>query len=261
MVNESRKNIEEVESIELYNKRFACKLHVHRHAELFLLASGKYVVNDEGVKKELKKGDIIFFDSYSLHSFEGSSSLVTARLLKIPFTLLDEYHSIKKDRKLISNVVNDKNLCDELISMADKYLQGDYSEMVKNLTVRLMVSIVAERFCFTIEKDKDETELIRKFLIYLGIHFKEKISLNSMSKYFGYTEEHISRVFHKYMKCGIPEYINYLRYEYIENQIKHKKKSLNILVFESGFGSLQTYYRFKSKIKSGGTKIPGHMYK
>lgn len=261
MINELHKNMDEVESIQISNKRFACKLHVHRHAELFLLSSGKYVVNDEGVKKELKKGDIVFFDSYSLHSFEGSSSPVNARLLKIPFTLLDEYHSIKKDRKLISNLVTDKVLCDDLIAMADKYLLGNYSDIVKNLAVRLIVSIVAERFCFTVEKDKDETELIRKFLIYLGIHFKEKISLNSMSKYFGYTEEHISRVFHKYMKCGIPEYVNFLRYEYIESQIKHKKKSLNALVFESGFGSLQTYYRFKSKIKSEVSKIPGHSLK
>ena len=62
-----------------------------------------------------------------------------------------------------------------------------------------------------------------------------------------YSTEHVSRVFHKYLRVGLPKFINDLRLDYIENELMlSDKKKITDLIFEAGFKSVQSYYRSKS---------------
>lgn len=241
---------ENASSVIVTNKRFACPMHFHRNAEVFLLNEGVYIAIIENKEVVLKAGDICFFDSYNAHAFLKGMSNVKARLLTIPYNLLDEYNVVKADRKLAGNIISDKELCNSLIDIVDRFIKNGKSENVKQVATKLILALISEKLVFTGKKDKNETELIRKILVYISAHFKEKISLALLSRHFGYTEEHISREFHRYLSVGISEYINWLRYNYIECEIKKGRKGLGEIVFEGGFGSLQTYYRFKAKMKT-----------
>lgn len=241
-------NFKEQGKVEVISKNFTTSEHFHVDAEIFLVEEGKCFVTINGQKRELSSGDICFFESYNLHSFYVDNENLKARIIKIPYTLLEDYYVLKADRQLISNVITTKHLCNYLIELVDKLLSSS-STLVKNSTAKLIVAIIAEKLRFSAVKEKNETELIRKILGYLTIHFKEKLSLTEISKNLGYACEHVSRIFHKYLDMGIPDYINSLRYKYVESQLKQGRRGLQEIVFESGFGSLQTYYRYKAKLK------------
>lgn len=241
-------SVRERERVQIISKNFTSSEHFHINAEIFLVGEGCCHVEINGEKKELSTGDICFFESYNLHAFHVDNENVKARLIKVPYTLLEDYYILKADRQLSSNVIASRHLCNYLIELVDKLLTSS-SVLVKNSTAKLIVAIIAEKLHFSVVKEKNETELIRKILGYISIHFREKISLTEISKSLGYAGEHVSRIFHKYLDMGIPDYINSLRYKYVEGQLKQGRRGLQEVVFESGFGSLQTYYRYKAKVK------------
>lgn len=80
-----------------------------------------------------------------------------------------------------------------------------------------------------------------KILQYVDGIFKEKLSLERIARNLGYSREYISRVFHRYMKRGLNDYINERRLDYISRADKTRK--ISELALEAGFSSMQTYYR------------------
>ncbi|MBQ9756325.1 MAG: helix-turn-helix domain-containing protein, partial [Clostridia bacterium] len=84
-----------------------------------------------------------------------------------------------------------------------------------------------------------------------GDNFRSEITLSGLAKEFGYSVEHVSRVFHKYLKTGIPEYVNGLRLNCVEQLVKaHPEKKITEIIFDSGFNSIQSYYRNKARKNS-----------
>ena len=78
----------------------------------------------------------------------------------------------------------------------------------------------------------------------------EDVRRKKIAAALGYTEEHISRVFNRYIGSSISAYLNRVRIEYIERLRRDGDKRPTIeLIYESGFKSQQTYYRVKQKEK------------
>ena len=249
MVAHYLKEIEELEEVAVIEKRFNSIEHFHRNVEVFILLEGEMQIHLNGKNIKLKSGSTVFFDSYDIHSYLNVPKSIKARALVVPYSIMSEYDTLKADKMVSEHVVHDRNFAFQLNSLVTQFILGKTTNTIKNYTVKLILSLILDKLKFKNTVEKDDTELIRKILIYVSEHFKEKLSLVSLSLKFGYAKEHISRVFHKYLSCSVPNYINGIRFNYVESQMKYGKKSLSELVFESGFGSLQTYYRFKAKVK------------
>ena len=111
-----------------------------------------------------------------------------------------------------------------------------------------MLSVLAERIEWTEEGMKGEVELVREILSYLHENYRCNIRRSDIAHTLGYTEAHISRVFHSYLSMGIPEYVSKLRLEHLENARRNgDNRSLSVRISEAGFQSQQTYYRCKKK--------------
>ncbi|MBQ8308818.1 MAG: helix-turn-helix transcriptional regulator [Clostridia bacterium] len=89
---------------------------------------------------------------------------------------------------------------------------------------------------------------IRSILAYIQQNYRAEISRKSIARALGYTEAHISRVFHRYLGVGLAEYINGLRLAYVKKLRANGDTRTTIeLIYEAGFNSQQTYYRVKGK--------------
>ena len=71
-----------------------------------------------------------------------------------------------------------------------------------------------------------------------------------MAKEFGYSENYLSAVFKKFAKLSFCDYLNYVRYSAVEEEIIRGESTLTEAVMECGFGSLNTYYRAKNRFKN-----------
>ncbi len=218
-------------------------LHFHANIEICIMLKGSCEVVCNEKSYVLKENMLAFFDSYSFHSYKklGSSKCCT---LIIPSKYLSQYRSIYQKKIVVSPIISSKTLCKKLLTICD-LLNENPSEQIKSEIINLLLLLISEKIEFSRGGESGENELLHKTLKYIHTHYRESINSNSIAKALGYSREHISRVFHRFIQQSIPDYINSLRLEYVEQN--REKSKLASVIMEAGFGSFQTYYRAKRK--------------
>lgn len=251
---------ENCDIVVLKNGHYGFPAHFHMNIEIFILRKGNYTVSVNGKEYHMTDGCTAFFSSYDLHGYsheyindngksvpcESSDGLV----ILIPPKYLTEFFAKTSRMRILKPVVNSANLCDSLIEIADRILnKNGVSEEVKQAGVNLFLALIREAFEFSPDTQKNDNSLIRSILTYILTHYKENVNVNKIAKNLGYTPEHLSRTFHEYFNVSIPQYINSLRLDYIENKLKTDKNiAKSDVIYEAGFGCFQTYYRVKKQL-------------
>lgn len=224
--------------------------HFHRNIEILIVNQGAYTVVHNGVSYSVKDGDIFFCGSYDLHSYgtpEGKEQDDCCVI--IPARLTSAFNERNKGLRPVSPVIREPALCAELLNIADRWMVKEKNpDAVRGAAANLLLSLIEQKLELRPGKEKDETQLIRKILTYLSANFREDISLPFLAKKFGYTEAHVSRVFHRYTETGLPRYLNRLRLNYVETCKKNDPHAdLTRVIFDAGFKSIPTYYRAKAQ--------------
>lgn len=222
--------------------------HFHQSIELFILKRGNYVLTINGNEYEMGNGSVAFIDSYDIHSYERISADADDCVIIIPYKLSLRFNEMRENRRPESCVLNSSCLAERVLSVVDSFIQPETDACIRSSAAELVLSILFASLQFGDTRDKSESCLVRKILSYIQENYREDISRKSISKALGYTPEHISRIFHKYVKRSLKDYINALRLEFIE---QHRSReggvSVTELVYLSGFGSEGSYYRAKRK--------------
>lgn len=221
--------------------------HFHANLEIFILKSGSYTLTINGIKYDIGAGDIAVCDCYDIHDYkcalQGDDCVII-----IPFRLLDKYNHKRKNMGLANNVIHDESLASKLIGIIDSYIINETNVDIVESAALLLLSLLEENLKYSSNGRYGDFELIHKILSYIQENYTKDISRSSISESLGYTEAHISRVFHRYMGIGIPRYINGLRFDQVRYLRRSGDKRSDLeLIYESGFKSEQSYYRYKNK--------------
>ncbi len=223
--------------------------HFHESVEIVAVGNGSYGVTLNGKNYELGKYSVFFADSYDVHSYEYfTGDFHDNVFLLIPAKFLVGFKELKNGKRVTENVVKSEKLYGEILGIAKNYLSPHRDdETVLKAGTDLVLSLVSP-FLGLSGENKDDDSLIRKILVYAQENFKDGASLHDLAKKSGYSKEHLSRTFHKYIKRGFPDYVNSLRLDYVEKELRAGgDKKITTLLFDAGFNSIQAYYRAKSK--------------
>ena len=225
--------------------------HFHENVELFVVQKGDYEISLNGVSYTVRAGDLIFIDSYDVHSYDKRFDERDENYnIIIPPKFLDGYRALRGARVVTTPVVRDAALSFRVVEICREYIQKETSAAVQAAAVDLIFALVADQLSFAQKKDAAESLLIRKILTYAQENYRENASLADLAARSGYTKEHLSRVFHRYMKIGFPAYVNSLRIDYVEKALRaDPRKKITSLLFDAGFGSVQAYYKAKANLQ------------
>lgn len=232
------------------NGNYVFPAHFHRNLEILAVQNGTHRVTLNGKAYEVGAGDVFFCASFNLHSFEESQpQRRNDCLMIVPSRITARFNERNKGMRPACPVVHDSGLCREIIQIADQWiLNGKSGEAVRAAAAELFLSLIETRLEMVPGKEKDETQLIREILSYLSEHFREDVSLPKIARRFGYAEAHVSRVFHRYVNTGLPRYVNRLRLNFVESELRNSPEAdLTRAIFDAGFKSLPTYYRAKAQ--------------
>ena len=224
--------------------------HFHLNLEVFLVLRGEYVLTVGGEEYILTDGTIAVVDSYEVHAYRRIREVerTDTGVVILPYLFLERFNGKRGGKQFAERVRKDEALCRKLLVFADEYLGKEQSEEVLGVATELFLALLSEGVTFVERKERGEEALVRKILLYIQAHYREEGSRGVLAKELGYTEAHISRVFHRYIGKGIAEYINELRLDYIRQRRKAGDKRTELaLLYEAGFKSQQTYYRVKKK--------------
>ncbi len=232
----------------LESKNFIYPAHFHHKIELFVLKSGELTVTVNGVEYNLSSGSIALFNSYDVHSYNYQSPNLKGFCLIIPPDSALRFFERNKNKTAKNPVIFNEYLTSEVYFLIEKYVKNQNNKQIEITSVEFILSLIESSLEFIkIDTDKDSHLLVKKILTYVNENFKGDVSLKTVAKNLGYTEAHVSRVFNKYVKKSLSEYVNELRIGEVEKILTTKNKPVTQAVFDAGFKSLQTYYRTKNK--------------
>ena len=225
--------------------------HFHRNIEVALIKRGGYEITLSGKKYTVTDGSVVVVDNYEVHSYDrllDEYQESEASVVIFPSAYIEGFNFSRKYKSFSSPVISDAALCSELIEITEKYLTRGGA--ISREGSELFFALLSEKAEFKEKNTTDEDALIRKILVYIEENFKKDISRYMIARELGYTEAHISRVFHNFIGKGISEYINGMRLSYIDSmRLSGAQRGVLELISEAGFKSQQTYYRARRREK------------
>ena len=88
-----------------------------------------------------------------------------------------------------------------------------------------------------------DRELPARIVDYIDKNFKEPLTIEYISKAFGYHPSYIAHLFCDQLKIPFRTYLGAVRAEYAATQIRTTQKSLTEIAYDSGYNSLNTFCR------------------
>jgi AraC-like DNA-binding protein len=208
------------------NKKFEMQsAHFHDANEVYYLVDGKtnYLVADR--LYQLTAGDIMFVPRGVYHktNSEGSTERI---LLMLPDGFLDEQISRPLfDKKLVKL---SKKARTEIVSILEKIeieqnRRSEHFEKMQKLYVNQLV-IIANRSVADSDFSYSDSnaQLINEITEYIGENYANDITLISVSKRFGISSAHLSRLFKGITGIGFNEYLTDVRISHAEKFLHDK---------------------------------------
>lgn len=222
--------------------------HFHANIELFIVKRGSYDIMRNGELFTMTENQIAFFDHYDLHSYKNNGKIGDDCVIIIPMPYSEPFDATRKGNAT-ETVITNAALTDKILAIADDINKNKGDKYLASASIGYILALLRQHFTFTRigAKLSDETEYIRKLLVYINEHFKEDISSTTLARHIGYSREYTSKLFNKYMKESIPHYVNKIRANYVSAKKDGSAESLTALILDAGFNHPSTYYRFLQK--------------
>lgn len=249
MIYEPILDVNQRVSKKLY-KNSAAITHFHQSIELIYCHKGKLKIGCGTDSYEIKKNEIAFCPSYFPHSVEPlEQSLSTTYIIPYnyfkPFSdnkiflLYKKLDNVSVNKKILS-AIEDSGAA--LIHQPNLLLQG---------YVNVILGLIKENY-ESADFGSVKIELMMEIIDYINENSKEKITLDSLSKHFGYSKFYFSRLFNKTFNCTLNFYINQVRKNKVLLEMDSDKKITDIIL-DNGFGTISTFYRTKVDATDGDT--------
>jgi AraC-like DNA-binding protein len=200
-----------------------------------------------GEEQIIGAGEGCFVDRFCIHSFSELENDTEIYIFvgsgEIFAPIIEELGGIPGTKFAFSDF--------DLLDRVTEYYERAKNESIKTPifkgAVTLLLAAVAEKNTLLPMSKRDSSTDICDILLYINEHFTEDLTLDSLAARFGYSPQYFSRLFHRYMRINLTEYINVARVNYAKKQLS-LGKSVAEIAFESGFGSMPSFYRAYKKV-------------
>lgn len=224
--------------------------HWHRSIEIFLVLDGqlKFFINNKPIT--LTSNKFIIVNSNEVHSIEAPNPNLTI-VVQIPISFFnnEEYPIF---------ISNSKNSNEKLINIIKQmylvYENKDTAYIFKmhSLFYELLYLMINDFMNKEIDKDtihqKRKLEKLSNITSYIKENYNKDITLESVSKVFGFSPNYLSRMFKLYAGISYKTYLLDLRTEYAYREMLNTNHSLNDIAINNGFPNSRAYAKaFKKR--------------
>lgn len=216
--------------------------HFHAQVEIALVQNGRFEATVNGQTEILEKGDICVSGSYDVHSYTGDMTGVT--VVTLPLECLQRFFQSTKGKVASRHFLHDHALAQSLTSLIEVY-QGNekaHNGLFDEGWTNTVMGLLYRPLTFVSASADGKADTVRVVLDYIRAHYNEDLTLNALSKKFGYSPYHFSRLFNSLTNVGLKEYINSVRLEAAVDKLLRGESAMDAAL-GSGFGSMRSFYR------------------
>ena len=210
----------------------------------------------DGEVVHAKKGDIVFINSRSVHSFivEENNTLIGLIIFDVKTMLNSSVKFTPLKKHIKSEEIDDIEVLREKLDNLLGYSMGEYrAEKIEDNP--LMQSLIASYYLLLMryfpagEKEPPKRQLadFYKIIDYVNDNFMDDINIKTIAKALYISREKVSKVFREYSNMGLSYYIDKLRVNSVNNMLM-EGRSITEAAHSSGFSSIRTFNNTYKKI-------------
>lgn len=240
---------------------FQIPVHWHDELEIIYIRQGELYVTIEDEDYIGTEGDIFLVNPRELHLMGSMDLTVAYYTLLFPmefvsFQTMDDLESevlqpIRSGKLLFTHKIAQgrqpqlRRFLDEIISV------NDANESLKQLRTRILLlqfmQTLMEAHMLVSSTTANRTNIQKEMLAYIQDHYREKITLQSLSGEFHLSEKYLSRYFKEHFYLTFTGYVNHLRLTCAKKLLETTDLPVTEIALRSGFSSDSYFIRtFKS---------------
>lgn len=217
--------------------------HFHSFIEVVHCFKGEQTVVINGEKYRLSSGDTAFILPFNLHEYKIGSSLNTNSLSIMCETgVLGMLFPTILTSGLDTPIIKSGELFSKVY---DAFLEISKSTSESEILGYLIVvlSEAVNKLSFSRSFFNNNTDIVKSLCSYIESNFSDNLTIDGLSKNFGYSKSYIAHVFSDKLKIPFRKYLNGIRCEKAYSLLKLKDKSVTEVASEVGFLSINTFTR------------------
>jgi len=210
--------------------------HFHSHMELYLVEQGEVDVWINQQHQRLHTGEMGVILSYDPHQYEPSGDAVITYLI-VPAHLCRELDGKSAGHPFLS----DPALFDAVHKCCQVIAQRR-NPLLTEGCIQTAFGLVLDALPLTQREAASDPDGLTEVLLYLHNQFKHNVSLASAASALGFNPSYLSRRFKGVLGVSFHHYLTMLR---LREAVVYLSKGHNVdyCAYESGFGSIRTFYR------------------
>lgn len=221
--------------------------HFHKTAEIAVAVKGSFKVVVNGKEYLLNQGDFAVINGYEPHYY-GKTKEDEGYVFLVSYSVMERFIESSGGKLGVYLKLNDGGETANIVAEIYKRW-GEYNFYMKLGAAEWLLGSLKKR-CGVINSKTDKTgALIPKILKHIDDNSKTDLTLPDVAQQFGYTPQHFSVIFNRYVGVSFRDYLNSVRLYKVE-RLLNEGCSVCLAAMLEGFKSLNTYYRAKSKQKS-----------
>lgn len=227
--------------------------HWHNSVELFAVYEGSltFIFREKQIRVDC--GDFIIINTNELHSVRADEENMSV-YVQIPisefknYLTADRFISFDKKGKGSLAKLNPTQMKDtdqkmmqlirNIYDLNGTGAPGHEYEMLRDYYAMMQLLVTAYR---QVEADdmlyrsSKALQRLSPITEYIKKHYAEDISLQSLAQLFGYSIEHLSRMFQKYAQINYKSYLSGIRLEHAVEEMETSDKTIGEIATEVGF--------------------------
>lgn len=221
--------------------------HIHDSIEIIYIIEGSASAFCDGKEYVINSGDAFVVFPQKIHYYCDLTD-IKAIISIIPIEYLPEFRSAFLNKTLSSpHIVSAPAFAGELLERAATAENLHYKAFRRG-AILAAFSLLLDK-SELIDK-KSDTSTLQKILDYCETHYKENISLESISKELFVSKSYISHIFSEKIGMSFRDYINSLRVSLSLNYLKDGNLPITEVSAVCGFESIRSFNRAFRKIHS-----------
>ena len=220
--------------------------HFHITGEFIFLREGKLSTTINGETHILKTGDACFCPGFSIHAYQSLSDTNKAYVVGVQKKFLDKFFLLfqKKVPPTFFHF-DDYQLLDFLFKICNThYSEYHIKQHIFESAIQMLYLSIANQCDFVEQRQDTHDALVSKVLNYATENYNKPLTLDVLSKEFGYARETLSRILNKFLGESWNSYVNRIRAYKAQNILYYNpNKSISEILYECGFNSPNTFYR------------------
>lgn len=218
--------------------------HLHKEVEMIYVEEGEVSVTIGKSQKLLSAGELGIVFPNTVHSYEAKRNYCGSLLIFSP-DMAGDFAEVMMAGRCSMPFLDTARLKGDVVFCLERLKQPDIRNnlpLMKGYLTVLTGNLLSD-ICLETGHETQSTEMSEIVLRYIMLHYREKITLSSLSAKTGFGKYAISRFFNQELGCGFNDYLNTLRIGYAQHLLGNRKFPVTEIALESGFLSLRSFNR------------------